>query len=60
MVLRPKNEIYEIVIKKNTRVSWFAPDCRIQKPAKFGFDKTSNCHNFCIDYQNLTYYMVLG
>jgi len=42
MVLGYKNEIYDMLVKKNTRVSWFGPGCRIQKAVKSSFDKTSN------------------
>jgi len=45
----------ELVLQKNTRVSWFGPGCRIQKSAKSSFNKTSKCHNFCPVYQNWTY-----
>jgi len=39
------NEIYESNDTKSSRVSWFGTSCT-PKPAKSGFAKTSNCHNF--------------
>jgi len=50
-----ENEIYESNDRKSSRVSWFGTGCTTPKPAKYGFAKTSNCHNFWPHSQNWTY-----
>jgi len=49
--------IYKSNDTKTSRVSWIGTGCTTRKPAKLGFRKISNCHNYCPGCQNWTYYI---
>jgi len=53
--IKERHVIFRVRIHSvQTRVCWFGPGCRIPKSVKSGFDKTSNCNNFCPECQKWT------